>query len=129
MDSSSEEDDRIAHIPPISSAGLRIVLQDISQQWLRDASPAVDIQDIGNIEELPTSSVGVVEENVTDQVLGLRTTNRIALANNIQGSSGSGAVAMVGGNNEVILIDDTQPQEAQRNSVGTTPTSSRKRRR
>lgn len=130
MDSSSDEEVGIAHIPPIGSTALRIVLQDISQQWLHaEALPAVDIiQDIGNVEGLPTTSgLGDEGRNVTDQVLGLRTRNRIALANNIQGSSGSGAVAMVGENNDVILIDDTQPQEAQR--VGTTPTSSRKRRR
>lgn len=130
MNSSSDEEDGIAHIPPLGSAGLRIVLQDISQQLFRTDSPAVHIiQDVGNVEGLPTLDVGDAEENVTDQVLGLRTRNRIALANNIQASSDSGAVAMVGENNDVILIDDTQPQEAHRNSTGATPSSSRKRRR
>lgn len=124
MASSSDEYDGIAHIPPMGSAGLRIVLQDISQQWLETAPP---VQDIGNVERLPTFNAGDVEENVTEQVLGQRSRNRILLTNNQGSSSGSGPVAIVDGNNEVILIEDTEPQEAQLN--GTTPTSSRKRRR
>lgn len=123
----SAEDNGIANIPPMGgSGGLRIVLQDISHQWLRaEVSLAADMHDNGNVDGLPTSDVREAEENVTDQALGLRTRNRIAMANNIQGSSTSDAVA----DNDIILIDDTQPQEAQRNSAGTTPTSSRKRRR